>query len=151
MRYQNPILKSFHPDPSICRVGDTFYLATSSFSYFPGIPIYKSRDLIHWTLVGNAITREEQLPLMEATASGGIWAPTIRYEGGVFYITATFSEKGNFIVTSADVEKGFSDPIWVDMVTLWRIPMETGGWCILGRDHLFPPFPIWGGRPSLCL
>lgn len=115
MRYHNPILKSFHPDPSICRVGDTFYLATSSFSYFPGLPIYKSRDLIHWTPVGNAITREEQLPLKEAAASGGIWAPTIRYDDGVFYITATFSEKGNFIVKSSDLEKGFSDPIWVEM------------------------------------
>ena len=115
MRYKNPILKSFHPDPSICRVGDDFYLATSSFSYFPGLPVYKSKDLINWSLAGNAITREEQLPLGEASASGGIWAPTIRFQDGVFYITATFSEKGNFIVTSTDIEKGFSDPVWVEM------------------------------------
>lgn len=115
MRYKNPILKAFHPDPSICRVGDEFYLATSSFSYFPGLPIYKSEDLINWAHVGNAITREEQLPLIEAAASGGIWAPTIRYQDGIFYITATFSEKGNFIVTSTDIEKGFGDPVWVEM------------------------------------
>lgn len=79
MRYQNPILKAFHPDPSICRVGDEFYLVTSSFSYFPGLPIYKSKDLLHWSLAANAITEEDQLPLKEAASSGGIWAPTIRH------------------------------------------------------------------------
>lgn len=115
MRYQNPILKAFHPDPSICRVGDEFYLVTSSFSYFPGLPIYKSKDLLHWSLAANAITEEDQLPLKEAASSGGIWAPTIRHQDGVFYITATFSEKGNFIVASTDIKKGFGNPIWVEM------------------------------------
>lgn len=113
--YHNPILKSFHPDPSICRVGDDYYIACSSFSYFPGIPIYKSRDLVSWEHVADAVSNPDYLPYELATASGGVWAPTIRYYEGKFYITATFSERGNFIVTSTNLAEGFSEPVWVEM------------------------------------
>ena len=70
MQYINPILRGFNPDPSICRVGEDFYLVTSSFEYFPGIPVYHSRDLVNWEKIGNCIERFEQLPLERASASG---------------------------------------------------------------------------------
>lgn len=115
MKYENPIIRGFHPDPSVCRVGEDYYLVTSTFEYFPGIPVYHSRDLINWELMGHCIDRPEQLPMEEAGASGGIWAPTIRYHNGTFYVTATFSEKGNFIVSSKSPAGGYSDPVWTEM------------------------------------
>ena len=92
MRYQNPILPGFHPDPSICRVGEDYYLATSTFEYFPGIPVYHSRDLVNWTHIGNALQQPEHFPLDSVADSGGVWAPTIRYHEGKFYITATLEK-----------------------------------------------------------
>ena len=114
MKYTNPIIRGFNPDPSICRVGEDYYLVTSSFEYFPGIPIYHSRDLVNWTQIGNCVSRPEQLPLEEAKSSGGVWAPTIRYSGGRFYITATFDGKGNFIISSDDPAHGWSDAVWTE-------------------------------------
>lgn len=114
MKYINPIIKGFHPDPSICRVGEDYYLVTSTFEYFPGIPIYHSRDLVNWKQIGNCIERREQLPLEKAVSSGGIWAPTIRYYNGKFYVTATFDGKGNFIVSSKQPASGWSDAVWTD-------------------------------------
>lgn len=114
MKYHNPILKGFHPDPSICKVNNDFYLVTSSFQYFPGIPIYHSRDLVNWKQIGNCINRPEQLPMEKAKSSGGIWAPTIRYYEGIFYVTATFDGIGNFIISSKDPAKDWSDPVWVN-------------------------------------
>ena len=80
--YQNPVIPGFYPDPSICRVGDDYYLATSSFEYFPGVPIFHSKDLVHWRQIGYVLTRKSQLPLEKMRASGGIYAPTIRYHNG---------------------------------------------------------------------
>ena len=74
--FQNPIISGFHPDPSICRVGDDYYLVNSSFEYFPGVPIFHSRDLMHWQQIGYCLTRKSQLNLDHARASGGIYAPT---------------------------------------------------------------------------
>lgn len=115
MKYQNPIIPGFNPDPSIVRVGGDYYLVTSSFEYFPGIPIYHSRDLVNWTQIGNCIGRENALPLKDATDSGGIWAPTIRYYQGTFYITATLDVMGNFIICSRTPEMGWSKPVFVPM------------------------------------
>lgn len=115
MTYHNPIIRGFNPDPSICRVEQDYYLVTSTFEYFPGIPIYHSTDLINWEHISNAVTRPTQLPLSEAEASGGIWAPTIRFHDGIFYITATFSGKGNFIIFSPDPRGEWSDAVWTDM------------------------------------
>ena len=84
-RYQNPILPGFYPDPSVCRVGDDFYLVTSSFEYFPGVPIFHSRDLVHWKQLGHVLTRKRQLDLELAPSSCGIYAPTLRYAKGRFY------------------------------------------------------------------
>ena len=115
MNYQNPVIRGFNPDPSICRVGDDYYLVTSTFEYFPGIPVYHSRDMVNWEHIANAVTRESQLPLERVSASGGIWAPTIRYNEGRFFITATFSETGNFIIYADDPRGEWSDPVWVEM------------------------------------
>ena len=76
MRYNNPIIPGFHPDPSICRVGEDYFLVTSSFEYFPGVPVFHSRDLVHWQQIGHCLTRPNQLPLEGARSSGGIYAPT---------------------------------------------------------------------------
>jgi xylan 1,4-beta-xylosidase len=111
-KYRNPVLPGFHPDPSMCRVGRDFYLVVSSFEYFPGAPIFHSRDLVQWRQVGHCLNRPSQLPLAGVAASGGIWAPTLRYHGGVFYMTTTnVSSGGNFIVTAAAPEGPWSDPI----------------------------------------
>lgn len=112
----NPILPGFYPDPSICRVGEDYYLVNSSFGYFPGVPIWHSRDLVTWTQIGHVLDRESQLPLRNANVSfGGIYAPTIRYHNGRFVmITTNVSGGGNFVVTSASPEGPWSDPIWLD-------------------------------------
>ncbi len=112
--FQNPILTGFHPDPSICRVGDDFYLTNSTFEMFPGLPIYHSRDLVHWAPIGNALNRESQLPLKGATDGGGLYAPTLRYWKGLFYLTCcNISGGGNFIVTAKDPAGPWSEPVWL--------------------------------------
>lgn len=113
MKYLNPIIKGFNPDPSICRVENDYYLVTSSFEYFPGIPIYHSTDLVNWEHIGNGIERQGQFSFSSVKSSEGIWAPTIRYNNGKFYITATFSGKGNFIITSDNPKNGWSEPVWI--------------------------------------
>ncbi|MGE5527542.1 MAG: glycoside hydrolase family 43 protein [Patescibacteria group bacterium] len=117
MLYRNPVIPGFHPDPSVCRVGGDYYLVTSSFQFFPGVPIFHSRDLVHWRLLGHCLTRRSQLELSGAACSGGIWAPTIRYHApeGLFYmITTNVSDKGNFYVTARDPAGEWSDPVWVE-------------------------------------
>jgi xylan 1,4-beta-xylosidase len=112
--YANPIIPGFHPDPSICRVGDDYFLVNSSFACYPGVPAYHSRDLVHWRQIGHCLTRPEQLPLGRTNPSGGIFAPTIRYHDGVFYmVTTNVTGGGNFYVTTRDPSGAWSDPIWV--------------------------------------
>lgn len=114
--YRNPVIKGFNPDPSVCRVGDDYYLVTSSFQYFPGVPLYHSKDLINWEQIGHVLDRESQISLKEARSWGGIYAPTIRHHNGKFYmITTNISSKGNFIVTADDPRGDWSDPVWVDI------------------------------------
>ena len=111
---RNPVLPGFFPDPSICRVGRDFYLVNSSFAYFPGLPISHSRDLIHWQQIGNALDRPEQLPLDGAGTSRGLFAPTIRYHAGVFFIICTnIDNGGNFIVTARNPAGPWSNPFWL--------------------------------------
>lgn len=115
MLYQNPIIRGFNPDPSICRVGKDYYLVTSSFEYFPGIPVYHSTDLVNWRQIGSCIDRDDQLPYETAAAGQGMWAPTIRYHEGMFFVTATFQGFGNFIIHSQNPAAGWSDPVKVAM------------------------------------
>ncbi len=115
--YQNPILAGFYPDPSICRVGNDYYIVTSSFAYFPGLPIFHSTDLVNWKQIGHALNRNEQLDLSNAGVSRGLFAPTIRYHEGTFYIIGTLIDKGgNFIITAKDPKGPWSNPIWLPEV-----------------------------------
>ena len=111
---KNPILTGFYPDPSICRVGEDFYLVTSSFAYAPGVPLFHSRDLAHWEQIGNILQRKEQLAVGGEEISRGIYAPTIRYHKGIYYmITTNVSYGGNFIVTAEHPEGPWSDPCYL--------------------------------------
>lgn len=120
-KYHNPIIPGFHPDPSICRVGEDYYLVCSSFEYFPGIPIFHSKDLIHWEQIGHCITRNSQLKLPKGHPNGtGIFAPTIRYHNGIFYVITTNvsypgCDEGNFFVWTKDPYGEWSDPVWISL------------------------------------
>lgn len=114
----NPIVPGFNPDPSICRVGDDFYLATSSFEYFPGLPIYHSRDLVNWRLIGHGLSTPAALDLDGVECSGGIYAPTLRYHQGTFYLITTLvgakgRPGGNFVVTAKNPAGLWSEPVWI--------------------------------------
>jgi len=112
--YRNPVLPGTNPDPTVCRVGQDYYLATSSFEYFPGVPLYHSRDLVHWRQIGHVLTRETQLNLAGVKSSMGIFAPTLRYHDGTFYmVTTNMDGGGSFYVTATDPAGPWSDPIWV--------------------------------------
>lgn len=113
-QFTNPILPGFYADPSMCRAGDDYYLVTSSFTYFPGIPIFHSKDLINWRQIGHVLDRKSQLPLGAVGHSSGIFAPTIRYHNGMFYvITTNVASGGNFIVTATDPAGDWSEPYWI--------------------------------------
>jgi alpha-N-arabinofuranosidase len=95
-------------------VGSDYYLVTSSFEYFPGVPIFQSRDLVHWQKLGHCLTRPSQLPLHDAESSKGIFAPTLRYHAGLFYlVTTNMSHGGSFYVTATDPAGPWSEPIWL--------------------------------------
>lgn len=109
---RNPILRGFHPDPTICRVGEDYYLAASSFSWFPGVPIYHSRDLMRWERLGYALNRKEQLHVTYEDISGGIFAPTLRWHDGLFYlITTNMTTHENFFCTATNAAGPWSDPV----------------------------------------
>lgn len=111
---RNPVLPGFYPDPSVCRVGDDYYLVTSTFEYFPGVPIFHSRDLSRWQQIGHVLTRPSQLPLEGITSSKGIFAPTLRHHRGTFYLVTTNVEGGgNFLVTASDPRGPWSEPLWI--------------------------------------
>ena len=89
--FKNPILRGFYPDPSICAVGDNFYLVNSTFAYFPGVPIFHSKDLANWEQIGNVFSRCSQLNLDKIGHSAGVYAPTLRYNNGTYYLITTNS------------------------------------------------------------
>jgi alpha-N-arabinofuranosidase len=116
-QYTNPILSGFYPDPSICRVKDDYYLVSSTFAYFPGIPVFHSKDLVHWKLIGHVMDRAEQMDLTGFGVSRGIFAPGIRYHNGLFYVTCTLVDgKGNFVVTAKDPAGPWSNPVWLTQI-----------------------------------
>ena len=113
--FRNPVLPGFHPDPSIVRVGDDFYAVTSTFSWFPGLPIFQSTDLVNWRFVGNAIDRPEQVDFSGLGTNRGLFAPAITHHGGKFWIVNTCIDcKGNFVITADDPAGPWSDPAWLD-------------------------------------
>ncbi len=144
-RYANPILPGCHPDPSICRVDDTYYLVTSTFEYLPGLPVHASTNLVDWQLISHAIDRPDQLDFAGLPASKGLFAPTIRHHAGTFYIVCTVvapsavdgaawpGRSGHFIVTATDPRGPWSDPIWLE-----------------GHDEIDPSLTFDGDRVWLC-
>lgn len=115
--FQNPILAGFYPDPSITRANDQYYLTVSSFAYFPGAPLFKSSDLVHWEQVGHILDRTSQFNLKNLSMSHGMYAPTLRFHQGTFYmITTSVYAGGNFLVTAQDPDGPWSDPIWLPEV-----------------------------------
>lgn len=116
-QFHNPVLHGFYPDPSICSVGRDFYLVNSTFSYFPGIPIFHSQDLAHWEQIGNALTDNLQVNLLGNDDHEGIYAPSIRYYQGTYYIIADHETQKNhagmFIITAKDPRGPWSKPTFI--------------------------------------
>ena len=113
----NPILPGFYPDPSIVKVGGDYYLINSTFSYFPGIPVFHSKDLNNWKQVGNAIDRPSQMNFMGERLTRGLFAPSINYHNGTFYITCTdIDNMGNFVITASNPAGPWSDPVAIPEV-----------------------------------
>lgn len=117
----NPILTGFHADPSIVRVGEDYYIATSTFEWFPGVMIYHSRDLIHWRPVACPLTRTSQLEMLGVCSSGGVWAPCLSHDGKQFYLVYTnvtnrqiFYDTHNYVVTAPAIEGPWSEPIYLN-------------------------------------
>jgi len=122
----NPILPGFHPDPSIIRKGEDYYLFNSTFEWFPGVPIHHSRDLKNWRLIGHALTRPSQLDLRGVTDSAGVWAPSASYHDGKFWLIYTnirntgmgrpFKDIQIFLTTAGDVSGPWSEPVKLDSI-----------------------------------
>lgn len=115
MKYTNPVLKGFYPDPSVCYANGKFYMVCSSFQYFPGVPLFESDNLVNWTQIGHVLTRKSQVMLEKINSSGGVFAPTIRYHEGRFYmVTTNDTTHENFYVYTDDIHGEWSEPITVD-------------------------------------
>lgn len=116
-KYQNPILAGFYSDPSVLRVGADYYLVTSTFSWFPGIPVFHSRDLVHWRQIGNAIDRPGMLDFGGLGMSKGVFAPDISHHDGRYFIVNTCVDcGGNFVITARNPAGPWSDPVWLKSV-----------------------------------
>ncbi len=151
---QNPILEGFYPDPSICRVDNDYYLVNSSFSYFPGVPIFHSKDLANWKQIGHVLDRKSQLNLTTEGMSGGIYAPSIRYYNKTFYLITTLigENGGNFYVTTDNPKKSWSDPIKLPEIK--GIDPEfffddNGKSYILYNGAVADGKPLYGGHRSI--
>jgi len=176
---RNPVIPGFYPDPSVCRVGADYYLVCSSFSTFPGIPLFHSTDLAHWEQIAYVLDRPSQLHVTADSLIAGIMAPTIRYHEGTFYVIAcNMSDKGNLLVTATDPRGPWSEPTWLTDVPgidaslffdddgtayvagTGRFPGPDGApgpQCIWGapfdlatRRLAGPRTPLWGGALVGC-
>src|SRR4051812_32864658 len=121
MNIHNPVLPGFHPDPSVIRVGDDYYLATSTFEWFPGVALFHSRDLAHWRPLGHALTRRSQLDLAGVGDSAGPWAPSLSHDGERFYLvvchvrtrTNPFKDMRVLLYTADRIDGPWSDPTFL--------------------------------------
>ena len=119
---QNPVLRGFNPDPSFCRLGEDYYIATSTFEWYPGVAIYHSRDLVNWRLVSRPLRRAAQLDMRGNPDSCGIWAPCLSHADGRFWLVYTdvkrlsgaFKDAHNYIVTCETIDGDWSDPVYVN-------------------------------------
>ncbi len=151
-QYRNPVLPGFHPDPSIVNVGDDFYAVTSTFSWFPGLPVFHSRDLVHWQQVGNAIDRPGQVDFAGLGTNRGLFAPAITHDGSRFWIANTCIDcGGNFIITADDPAGPWSDPQWLDFGGIDpSLYFEDGRAWIVYNDAP-PGDPLYEGHRALWL
>ena len=159
MKIKNPILRGFHPDPSIIRVDDDYYIATSTFEWWPGVRLHHSRDLVNWELIEYPLNRTGQLDLRGVGASQGVWAPCLTYDKGIFYLVYTvvkafycnMYDTNNYLVTAESIHGPWSDSIalnnfgfdpslfhdedgrkyMVSMVTDHRVPKKYAGRLVL--------------------
>ena len=119
---ENPILRGFNPDPSFCRAGDDYYIATSTFEWYPGVQIHHSRDLVNWTLAARPLSRASQLDMRGNPDSCGVWAPSLSYADGLFWLVYTdvkrydgsYKDAHNYIVTAESVSGPWSDPVYAN-------------------------------------
>ena len=122
MQIQNPILKGFNPDPSICRVGEDYYIATSTFEWFPGVQIHHSKDLKNWKLIKRPLDRVSQLDMKGNPNSGGVWAPMLSYCDNMFWLIYTdvkvvygaWKDCHNYLVTCDTIDGEWSDPVYLN-------------------------------------
>lgn len=122
MKIKNPIISGFHPDPSLVRAEDGYYIATSTFEWFPGVPIFYSKDMANWELVSHALTDDQDVNMMGIDSACGIWAPNLTYNNGIFYLMYTivytnrsrFKDTYNFLITAKDVRGPWSKPIKIN-------------------------------------
>lgn len=122
MKIQNPILKGFNPDPCICRVGEDYYIATSTFEWFPGVQIHHSRDLKNWQLISRPLNRISQLNMLGNPDSGGVWAPALSYSDSKFWliysdmkvVTGPWKDGHNYLVTCDTIDGEWSEPIYLN-------------------------------------
>ena len=118
----NPVLPGFHPDPSVCRVGEWFYLASSTFQWFPGVELHRSRDLVHWERLPSPLRRVSQLDLRGVPDSGGVWAPCLTHADGLFWLVYTnargvegvYKDVPNYVVTAEDPCGPWSEPVFLN-------------------------------------
>ncbi len=168
MRYHNPIIKGFYPDPSVCEANGKYYLVSSSFQFFPGVPLFESEDLVNWNQTGHVLTRKNQVMLENINSSGGVFAPTIRFYQGRFYmVTNNNTTNENFYVYTDDIYGEWSDPIVVDQggidpslyfegnkcYFISNGSDENGKGCVVQCEieaetgkKLTPSTPIWSGN-----
>lgn len=119
MKIQNPVLRGFHPDPSLIRVKDTYYMASSTFEWWPGVRIHTSKDLVHWKLLTYPLQEKRLLNMWGEPDSGGIWAPDLSYDNGTFYLVYTdvkvndgaYKDCINYLITAKDIMGPWSDPV----------------------------------------
>ena len=124
MQIANPVLPGFNADPSMIRVGDTYYIANSTFEWFPGVRLHESKDMVHWNLLPSPLSRTSQLDMRGNPSSGGIWAPDLSYADGKFWLIYTdvkvvngaFKDCTNYLVTAESIHGPWSEPIRVNGV-----------------------------------
>lgn len=124
MKISNPVLTGFHADPSMIRVGDTYYIANSTFEWFPGVRLHESKDLVHWSILPSPLERTSQLDMKGNPSSGGIWAPDLSYADGRFWLVYTdvkvvngaFKDCTNYLVTAEDIHGPWSEPVRINGV-----------------------------------
>ncbi|SEO63400.1 xylan 1,4-beta-xylosidase [Amphibacillus marinus] len=118
----NPIIRGFNPDPSFIRVGDDYYIATSTFEWYPGVQIHHSTDLVNWRICANVLDRQSQLDLRGTVSSGGVWAPNLSYDQGTFYLVYTdvknrkgvYKDTHNYLVTAQEITGPWSEPTYLN-------------------------------------